>query len=153
MKKEGKPVAANVEKLLSAGQKSWYADDPKTPSAASIGSGNWQLAAGSLPEGVWSVEVAKNPTRGQEKLGSLARRPRRWRRLHRVSLQDERPRRRHHRADPPDAKARGPATTSTPSSSQRRPEFFRRRQLDAPAHVRPGRRVDDVDLASASSKA
>ena len=30
MKKEGKPVAANVEKLLAAGQKSWYADDPAT---------------------------------------------------------------------------------------------------------------------------
>ena len=29
MKKEGKPVAANVEKLLAAGQKSWYADDPE----------------------------------------------------------------------------------------------------------------------------
>src|SRR5246127_3598938 len=32
MKKEGKPVAANVEKLLAAGQKSWYSDDTKSPS-------------------------------------------------------------------------------------------------------------------------
>ncbi len=32
MKKEGKPVAANVEKLLAAGKKSWYSDDPKTKS-------------------------------------------------------------------------------------------------------------------------
>ncbi len=60
MKKEGKPVAANVEKLLAAGQKSWYADDPKTPS----GRKHWDLATGSwqpvaVPEGVWSVEVAK----------------------------------------------------------------------------------------------
>src|SRR5690349_3392931 len=31
MKKEGKPVAGNVEKLLASGQKSWYADDPKSP--------------------------------------------------------------------------------------------------------------------------
>ncbi len=29
MKKEGKPVAANVEKLLASGQKSWYMDDAK----------------------------------------------------------------------------------------------------------------------------
>src|SRR3954470_17114612 len=32
MKKEGKPVAANVEKLLASGQKSWYADAPKSAS-------------------------------------------------------------------------------------------------------------------------
>src|SRR5207245_2532514 len=30
MKKEGRPVAANVEKLLAAGRKSWYLDDPDT---------------------------------------------------------------------------------------------------------------------------
>ena len=29
MKKEGQPVAANVEQLLAAGKKSWYLDDPK----------------------------------------------------------------------------------------------------------------------------
>ncbi len=60
MKKEGRPVAANVEKLLASGQKSWYADDPKTPSGRQY----WDLASNSLkpvtvPEGVWSVEVAK----------------------------------------------------------------------------------------------
>src|SRR5450631_2824585 len=32
MKKEGRPIAANVEKLLTSGKKSWYADDLKTPS-------------------------------------------------------------------------------------------------------------------------
>ena len=32
MKKEGKPVAANAEKLLAAGAKSWYKDDPSSPS-------------------------------------------------------------------------------------------------------------------------
>src|SRR5258705_9693215 len=32
MKKEGRPVAANVEKLLTSGQKSWYADDPTASS-------------------------------------------------------------------------------------------------------------------------
>jgi 3-hydroxyacyl-CoA dehydrogenase len=60
MKREGKPVAANVEKLLAAGQKSWYADDPKTAS----GRRYWQLATGNwqplqVPAGVWSVTVAK----------------------------------------------------------------------------------------------
>src|ERR1700680_1635592 len=32
LKKENRPVAANVEQLLAAGKKSWYLDDPKTPS-------------------------------------------------------------------------------------------------------------------------
>ena len=60
MKKEGRPVAANVEKLLASGNKSWYADDPKTPSGRKhwdLASGNWQPVA--VPAGVWSVEVAK----------------------------------------------------------------------------------------------
>lgn len=60
MKKEGKPVAANVEKLLASGQNSWYRDDPQTPS----GRNYWDLAASSwraveVPPGVWSVTVAK----------------------------------------------------------------------------------------------
>jgi 3-hydroxyacyl-CoA dehydrogenase len=60
MKKEGKPVAANVEKLLAAGQKSWYSDDSSTPSGRKY----WQLATGNwqpvhVPAGVWSVTVAK----------------------------------------------------------------------------------------------
>jgi 3-hydroxyacyl-CoA dehydrogenase len=60
MKKEGKPVAANVEKLLAAGQKSWYADDPQTPSGRKyweLISGKWQAV--EVPAGVWSVTVAK----------------------------------------------------------------------------------------------
>jgi len=60
MKKEGKPVAAKVEKLLASGSKSWYADDAKAASARKY----WDLAAGhwqpvTVPEGVWSVTVAK----------------------------------------------------------------------------------------------
>src|SRR5580692_1983926 len=60
MKKENKPLAANVEKLLAAGQKSWYADDPKTPSGRKY----WQLETGNwkpveVPSGVRSVTVAK----------------------------------------------------------------------------------------------
>jgi 3-hydroxyacyl-CoA dehydrogenase len=60
MNKEGKPVAANVEKLLSAGQKSWYADDPKSPSGRKywqLPTANWQLL--QVPPGVWSTTVAK----------------------------------------------------------------------------------------------
>src|SRR6202167_6064028 len=60
MKKEGRPIAANVEKLLASGNKSWYADNPKTPSGRKyfdLATGSWQLVA--VPEGVWSVEVAK----------------------------------------------------------------------------------------------
>jgi len=60
MKKEGRPVAANVEKLLAAGQKSWYIDDLKSPSGRKywdLATGNWQPA--TVPGGVWSVEVAK----------------------------------------------------------------------------------------------
>jgi len=59
MKKEGRPVAANVEKLLASGKKSWYADDPNTPSGRQywdLATGNWQAVA--VPAGVWSVEVA-----------------------------------------------------------------------------------------------
>jgi 3-hydroxyacyl-CoA dehydrogenase len=59
MKKENHPVAANVEKLLSSGQKSWYADDAKTGSGRKyfdLTSAGWKPVA--VPEGVWSVEVA-----------------------------------------------------------------------------------------------
>ncbi len=60
MKKEGRPIAANAEKLLASGHKSWYADDPKTASARKywdLATGNWQPV--TVPDGVWSVEVAK----------------------------------------------------------------------------------------------
>jgi 3-hydroxyacyl-CoA dehydrogenase len=59
MKKEGRTVAPNVEKLLNSGKKSWYVDDPKTPSGRAF----WQLAGDyapvEVPAGVWSVTVAK----------------------------------------------------------------------------------------------
>ncbi len=45
MKKEGHPVAANVEKLLASGKKSWYEDDPKTPSGRAYSI--WPLATPS----------------------------------------------------------------------------------------------------------
>ncbi|HEU4413370.1 MAG TPA: 3-hydroxyacyl-CoA dehydrogenase NAD-binding domain-containing protein [Candidatus Angelobacter sp.] len=60
MKKEGKPVAANVEKLLSAGAKAWYKDDPSSPS----GRAYFDLRTGQykpveVAQGVWSVSTAK----------------------------------------------------------------------------------------------
>jgi len=60
MKKEGKPVAANVEKLLAAGRKTWYADDPKSTSGRrywDLGVEDWEPV--HVPAGVWSVSVAK----------------------------------------------------------------------------------------------
>ena len=60
MKKEGHPVSANVERLLSLGRKTWYEDD----SMAASGRAYFDLASSSckqveVPAGVWSVEVAK----------------------------------------------------------------------------------------------
>jgi 3-hydroxyacyl-CoA dehydrogenase len=60
MKKEGKPVAPNVERLLANGQKSWYIDDPRSPSGRKyweLGTESWESI--QVPSGVWSVEVAK----------------------------------------------------------------------------------------------
>ncbi len=60
MKKEGRPVAANVEKLLASGETSWYTDTPSAPS----GRAYFDLCSDSdrpvhVSAGVWSVEVAK----------------------------------------------------------------------------------------------
>ncbi len=60
MKKEGKPVAENVEKLLASGKKTWYDENLATASARSyfdLATGHWQPVR--VPEGVWSVSVAK----------------------------------------------------------------------------------------------
>lgn len=60
MTKEGKPVAANVEKLLAAGKKSWYEDDARSPAGRKyweLRTDNWELV--QVPKGVWSVSVAK----------------------------------------------------------------------------------------------
>ncbi len=60
MKKEGKPVAANAEKLLASGQKAWYGDDSKAPSGRkywNIDKAVWEPV--QVPAGVWSVTVAK----------------------------------------------------------------------------------------------
>jgi 3-hydroxyacyl-CoA dehydrogenase len=60
MKKEDRPIAANVEQLLASGKKAWYLDDPQ----AASGRAYWDLKTVNydpvqVPSGVWSVEVAK----------------------------------------------------------------------------------------------
>ena len=60
MKREGRAIAPNVEKLLASGQKSWYTDDPEIPSGHAF----WRTDANHyapvlVPSGVWSVAVAK----------------------------------------------------------------------------------------------
>jgi 3-hydroxyacyl-CoA dehydrogenase len=60
MKKEGKPISANAEKLLASGKKSWYVDDPSSAS----GRATFDLKTGEyrpvdVAEGVWSVEAVK----------------------------------------------------------------------------------------------
>jgi 3-hydroxyacyl-CoA dehydrogenase len=60
MKKEGRPVAVNVERLLAAGRKNWYSDDPKSPSGRKfweMGTEDWEPV--QVPAGVWSTTVAK----------------------------------------------------------------------------------------------
>jgi 3-hydroxyacyl-CoA dehydrogenase len=60
MKKEGKPIAPNVERLLASGQKSWYLDDPKSSAGRKvweIGTESWEPI--QVRAGIWSVTVAK----------------------------------------------------------------------------------------------
>jgi 3-hydroxyacyl-CoA dehydrogenase len=60
MKNEGRPVAAQVEKLLASGRKTWYSDDPKVKSGrAYFDLKTVSLRPVEVPDGVWSVEVAK----------------------------------------------------------------------------------------------
>src|SRR5690349_4110182 len=72
MKKEGKPVAENVERLLGSGKVSWYSDAVGTRS----GRAYFDVATTSykneeVPNGVWSVQVAKK-TNGVVKKNSGA---------------------------------------------------------------------------------
>jgi 3-hydroxyacyl-CoA dehydrogenase len=60
IKKEGRPVAANAEKLLASGKKTWYEDDPRAASGRAyfdLASANYKPV--TVPTGVWSVAAAK----------------------------------------------------------------------------------------------
>jgi len=72
MKKESKPVAANAEKLLTSGKRSWYSDASNTASGRTyfdLGSSDYKPV--QVPPGVWWVEVAKK-SRGEVKKNSGA---------------------------------------------------------------------------------
>ena len=73
MKQEGKPVPANVEKLLAAGARSWYEDAPDSASGRTY----FDLATTAWKEekvasGIWSVTVAK---KAAKKAGNAQRKP------------------------------------------------------------------------------
>ncbi len=60
MKKEGRPVSPNVEKLLSSGKESWYADAPQTRSTrAYFDLRTTEYRPVEVEDGVWSVTVAR----------------------------------------------------------------------------------------------
>ena len=144
MKKEERPIAANVEQLLASGKKAWYLDDPK----ATSGRAYWDLKTVNYnpveaPSGVWSVEVAKksNGVR-EEELRSIAGRSRRRRGLHRISFQDEHDWQRHratHRANFEARRRR--RRIRRIRHYQRRNQLFRWRESHVVADVDPGRRV------------
>jgi 3-hydroxyacyl-CoA dehydrogenase len=72
MKKQSKPVAANAEKLLASGKRSWYSDASNTASGLTyfdLGSSDYKPV--QVPPGVWWVEVAKK-SRGEVKKNSGA---------------------------------------------------------------------------------
>jgi 3-hydroxyacyl-CoA dehydrogenase len=60
MKKEGRPIAGNCDKLLASGKKTWYEDDPRSASGRAyfdLTSATYKPVA--VPAGVWSVAAAK----------------------------------------------------------------------------------------------
>jgi 3-hydroxyacyl-CoA dehydrogenase len=59
MKAEGKPVADNVEKMLSSGKKSWYTDAKTSSGRAYFDVASSDYKPLEVPAGVWAVEVAK----------------------------------------------------------------------------------------------
>lgn len=60
IKKAGKQVPTNVEKLISSGNKSWYTDDPKSKSRkAYFDLARLDYQPLEIPNGVWSVEIAR----------------------------------------------------------------------------------------------
>jgi 3-hydroxyacyl-CoA dehydrogenase len=65
MKKDGLAVPANVDKLLASGNKTWYRPSAASPSGREyfdLGSGDYKPM--EVPEGVWSVTVAKTQSGG-----------------------------------------------------------------------------------------
>jgi 3-hydroxyacyl-CoA dehydrogenase len=60
MKKENRPLAANLEQLFAAGRRSWYADEAHTASGrVYFDLTDHGYRPVQVPSGVWSVEVAR----------------------------------------------------------------------------------------------
>ncbi len=59
MKQQGMSIAANAEKLLASGKKAWYADSTARSGRAYFDLGSTAYRDVEVPQGVWSVEVAK----------------------------------------------------------------------------------------------
>ncbi|MBZ5627296.1 MAG: enoyl-CoA hydratase/isomerase family protein [Acidobacteriia bacterium] len=60
MKKEGRPVAENVARLLASGKKKWYSDAVGAPSGvAYFDATTTSYKDQQVPPGIWSVQVAK----------------------------------------------------------------------------------------------
>ena len=60
MKKEGHPVAANAEKLLSSGKRTWYEDTARAASGRAFFDLETKVYRDEqVPAGVWSVQVVK----------------------------------------------------------------------------------------------
>jgi 3-hydroxyacyl-CoA dehydrogenase len=73
MKKEERPIAANVEQLLASGKKSWYLDDPKAASGSAyfdLGSNEYKSV--QVSDGVWSVATAKKSNGVVKKNSSIS---------------------------------------------------------------------------------
>ncbi|HWR34538.1 MAG TPA: 3-hydroxyacyl-CoA dehydrogenase NAD-binding domain-containing protein [Clostridia bacterium] len=65
MKKEGRAISPNAEKLLATGNKFWYSEAAGTASGRSyfdFASAGYKEV--SVPAGVWSVEVARKQSKG-----------------------------------------------------------------------------------------
>ncbi len=108
MKKEGRPVAGNAEKLLASGKKHWYEDDSAhrfRPRVFRSRQRELQTGFGSRGR-VVGRRGEKIKGRSEEKFGSVAGRSGRRRGLHRVPLQDEHAGFRHRPVCLADAEAR-----------------------------------------------
>ena len=144
MKKEGKPVAANVEKLIASGQKSWYTEAPKSAAGRNyfdLTSGSQKPVAGPAGNlvGHRREEIER---RGEEEFRRVARGSRGRSGLPRISQQDEFAGRRHHQSDHAISEAGRPRRQFRRlRDRKRRCELLRGRESDAPADEHSGRGV------------
>ena len=134
------PVSSKVEALLAAGFASWYRTTAANASTLSPAAWNLSPPFPATP----ALPISAAPRQNCPlKLRLFARRPRRWHRLHRAALTEERHRRRRGRASsrgrsipPPTPFATFPASSSPATATT-----SRRRKSHAATARRPGRRI------------